>query len=98
MQSLSWAYKLDESFYGTGTSATQVDGNDSVEGTSWLSGLTADGGSHTLYVALFDQEVMYWPPTVTDLLTKVEVLGRRADRMISTSLLQVQVMYMQGMI
>ena len=55
MQSLSWAYKLDEDFYGTGTSATQVDGNDSVDGSSWLSGLTADGGSHTLYVALLDQ-------------------------------------------
>ena len=54
MQSLSWAYKLDEDFYGTGTSATQVDGNDSVDGSSWLSGLTADGGSHTLYVALLD--------------------------------------------
>ena len=54
MQSLSWAYKLDEDFYGTSTSATQVDGNDSVEGSSWLSGLTADGGSHTLYVALLD--------------------------------------------
>ena len=55
MQSLSWAYKLDEDFYSTGTSATQVDGNDSVDGSSWLSGLTADGGSHTLYVALLDQ-------------------------------------------
>ena len=55
IQSLSWAYKLDEDFYGTQTSATQVDGNDSVEGSSWLSGLTADGGSHTLYVALLDQ-------------------------------------------
>ena len=54
MQSLSWAYKLDEDFYGTGTSATQVDGNDSVDGSTWLSGLTADGGSHTLYVALLD--------------------------------------------
>jgi hypothetical protein len=54
MQSLSWAYKLDEDFYSTGTSATQVDGNDSVDGSSWLSGLTADGGSHTLYVALLD--------------------------------------------
>ena len=32
-----------------------VDGNDSVDGSSWLSGLTADGGSHTLYVALLDQ-------------------------------------------
>ena len=40
MQSLSWAYKLDEDFYGTSTSATQVDGNDSVDGSSWLSGLT----------------------------------------------------------
>ena len=49
MQSLSWAYKLDEDFYGTSTSATQVDGNDSVDGSNWLSGLTADGGSHTLY-------------------------------------------------
>ena len=55
IQSLSWAYKLDEDFYGTQTSATQVDGNDSVDGSSWLSGLTADGGSHTLYVALLDQ-------------------------------------------
>ena len=55
MQSLSWAYKLDEDFYGTGTSATQVDGNDSVDGSSWLSGLSSDGGSHTLYVALLDQ-------------------------------------------
>ena len=55
MQSLSWAYKLDEDFYGTSTSATQVDGNDSVDGSSWLNGLTADGGSHTLYVALLDQ-------------------------------------------
>ena len=54
MQSLSWAYKLDEDFYGTSTSATQVDGNDSVDGSSWLSGLTY-GGSHTLYVALLDQ-------------------------------------------
>ena len=32
-----------------------MDGNDSVDGSSWLSGLTADGGSHTLYVALLDQ-------------------------------------------
>ena len=40
MQSLSWAYKLDEDFYGTVTSATQVDGNDSVEGSSWLSGVS----------------------------------------------------------
>ena len=55
MQSLSWAYKLDEDFYSTSTSATQVDGNDSVDGSSWLSGLSADGGSHTLYVALLDQ-------------------------------------------
>ena len=55
MQSLSWAYKLDEDFYGTSTSATQVDGDDEVDGSSWLSGLTADGGSHTLYVALLDQ-------------------------------------------
>jgi hypothetical protein len=54
MQSLSWAYKLDEDFYGTGTSATQVDGNDSVEGSTWLSGITADGQTHTLYVALLD--------------------------------------------
>ncbi|MDC0369399.1 hypothetical protein OAN13_06855, partial [Opitutales bacterium] len=54
MQSLSWAYKLDEDFYGTGTSATQVDGNDSVEGTSWLSSISADGQTHTLYVALLD--------------------------------------------
>ena len=55
MQSLSWAYKLDEDFYGTSTSATQVDGNDSVDGSSWLSGLRQPGGSHTLYVALLDQ-------------------------------------------
>ena len=54
MQSLSWAYKLDEDFYGTSTSATQVYGNDSVDGSSWLSGLSANGGSHTLYVALLD--------------------------------------------
>ncbi|MDC0369072.1 hypothetical protein OAN13_05185 [Opitutales bacterium] len=53
MQSLSWAYKLDEDFYGTSTSATQVDGNDSVDGSDWLSGLSY--GSHTLYVALLDQ-------------------------------------------
>ena len=53
MQSLKWAYKLDEDFYGTSTSATQVDGNDSVDGTSWLSGVSY--GTHTLYVALLDQ-------------------------------------------
>ena len=53
MQSLSWAYKLDEDFYGTGTSATQVSGTDSVSGSSWLSGVSY--GSHTLYVALLDQ-------------------------------------------
>ena len=40
MQSLSWAYKLNEDFYGTSTSATQVDGNDSVEGSTWLSGVS----------------------------------------------------------
>ena len=53
IQSLTWAYKLDEDFYGTSTSATQVDGNDSVDGSSWLSGVSY--GSHTLYVALLDQ-------------------------------------------
>ena len=53
MQSVSWAYKLNEDFYGTSTSATQVDGNDSVEGSTWLSGVSY--GSHTLYVALLDQ-------------------------------------------
>ena len=75
IQSLSWAYKLDEDFYGTSTSATEVV-EMMVDGSSWLSGLTADGGSHTLYVALLDhlKAVMYWIPTVMDLLTKV---GRR---------------------
>jgi hypothetical protein len=40
-------------FMAQSTSATQVDGNDSVEGSSWLSGVSY--GSHTLYVALLDQ-------------------------------------------
>jgi hypothetical protein len=31
-----------------------VDGNDSVEGSSWLSSISADGQTHTLYVALLD--------------------------------------------
>ena len=53
VQSLSWAYKLDENFYSTGTSATVVSGSSSVSGTSWLSGVSY--GSHTLYVALLDQ-------------------------------------------
>ena len=49
-QSVSWAYKLDGGSY-----SSPVTGADSVNGSSWLSGLTADGGSHTLYVALLDQ-------------------------------------------
>jgi hypothetical protein len=40
-------------FMAQSTSATQVDGNDSVDGSSWLSGVSY--GSHTLYVALLDQ-------------------------------------------
>ena len=52
-QSLSWAYKLDEDFYSTATSATEVSGSSSVSGTSWLSGVSY--GNHTLYVALLDQ-------------------------------------------
>ena len=55
MQSLSWAYKLDEDFHGTSTSATQVDGNDSVDGSVWLSGVST-GVEHSLHVALLDQE------------------------------------------
>ncbi|MDB3958521.1 hypothetical protein N9408_06385, partial [Opitutales bacterium] len=54
MQSVSWAYKLDEDFYGTGTTATQVDGTDSVDGSTWLSNISVDGQTHTLYVALLD--------------------------------------------
>ncbi|MDA9119962.1 hypothetical protein N9J83_07450 [Opitutales bacterium] len=53
MQSVRWAYKLDEDFYGTGASATQVTGTDSVTGSSWLD--SVNYGSHTLYVALLDQ-------------------------------------------
>ena len=53
IQSVSWAYKLDEDFYETSTSATQVDGHDSVDGATWLSGVSY--GTHTLYVALLDQ-------------------------------------------
>jgi len=49
-QSVSWAYKLDGGSY-----SSPVTGADSVNGSTWLSGLTADGGNHTLYVALLDQ-------------------------------------------
>ena len=55
IQNLSWAYKLDEDFYGTSTSATQVEGNDSVDGSVWLSGVST-GVEHSLHVALLDQE------------------------------------------
>ena len=84
MQSLSWAYKLDEDFYGTSTSATQVDGNDSVDGSSWLSGVSY--GSHTLYVALLDQRDSGNVLTTDSHAftyraevpaTKVEIVGRR---------------------
>ena len=47
IQSVSWAYKLDEDFYGTSTSATQVDGHDSVDGATWLSGVVTE---HTPYM------------------------------------------------
>ena len=81
MQSLSWAYKLNEDFYGTSTSATQVDGNDSVEGSSWLSGVSY--GSHTLYVALLDQEMgminTVLPIIPAVIQTAVEVVVRRAQ-------------------
>ena len=50
IQSLSWAYKLDGGSY-----SSPITGTNSVNGSTWLSGLTADGGSHTLYVALLDQ-------------------------------------------
>ena len=52
IQSLSWSYKLDED-YSTGGNGTEVYGHDSVDGSTWLSGVSY--GSHTLYVALLDQ-------------------------------------------
>ena len=55
MQSLSWAYKLNEDFYSSGTSATEVSGTDGVTGSTWLNGLST-GVEHSLYVALLDQE------------------------------------------
>ena len=48
IQSLSWSYKLDGGSY-----SSPVTGTDSVNGASWLSGVSY--GSHTLYVALLDQ-------------------------------------------
>ena len=88
MQSLSWAYKLDEDFYGTGTSATQVNGTDSVDGSSWLSGVSY--GIHTLYVALLDQEIraMYCPQPVIALPTRVKKMNIRV-MIVPTSLQMV---------
>ena len=44
-----WAYKINEDFYSSQTSATEVN-NYWVDG--WLDGL--DNGQHTVYVALLD--------------------------------------------
>ena len=85
-QSVSWVYKLDGGNY-----SSPVTGADSVNGSTWLSGLTADGGSHTLYVALLDQSTgNQLPPIITVLPITPEAIQTAVEEVVTNPEMEVR--------